>query len=345
MKKFLWMILASALLLCACAEAETVVLLPEPSPLEVLWQWELESFDRAETDRMINLMSGNRALVLDGALYTFDYDEAYAPVLVRYELTEEGLGERTVLLEDCLPTYLLELDGFLYFINDRAIERVDLDGGNRETIRAEESDFLQSRDGLLYFCDEKGRFCKAQPDGSGERVVIDDTCFYPWLTGSAVLYQSGSDGESLHIFWLEDGTNSAALDRAVYAPVAVGDRLYATGAEGLLSLDLDGMDSQVLPVETLRGAAEIIPHQGRYVLRWVLEENGLKQVTAELKDLGKLRVQAADYKGYRLCDFAGDGWRVDAWYNPDGRLRCFVLVAPDGTETEYIAGNSKTEAA
>ena len=344
MKRFLWMIIVLALLLCACADAETVVM-PEPEALEVLWQWELEPFDPAETDRMINCMSGNRALIWDGALYCFDYDEAYAPVLARYELTEEGLGERTVLAEDCLPEYLLELDGFLYFINDRAIERLELESGERETVRAEESDFLQSKDGLLYFCDEKGRFCKAQPDGSSERVLINDECFYPWLTENAVLYQCGSDGESLHIHWLEDGTDSAALDRAVYAPVAVGERLYGTGDEGLISLGLDGTDSQALPVPKLRGAAEIIPTEGAYALRWVAEDNGLTQYTAELKDLGKLRAREVDYKGYRLCDFAGDGWRVDAWYNPDGRLRCFVLVAPDGTETEYIAGNVKRSAA
>ena len=342
MKKRLYLCLtALALLLCACGKSEKTAI-PDPEDFEVLERREIADFDRTETERMINLMGGNRALVLNGTLYTLDYDAAYRPVLARYELTGDGLGERTVLAEDCLPVDLTELDGRLYYINGRAeggaIESIGPEGEDRQTVREGGCSFLQVKNGALYFCDEEGRFCRVRPDGGGEQVILGERCFYPWLSDGWVLYQSDGDGERLHLRWLDDGTDIRLTDRAGFAPVAVAGRLYYSGEGRFMSMGLDGLGGREHALPGLLGAAEVFPAEEGCALRWVEDENGPAQYTAELNDEGdgKLRPASAELRGYRLCDFIGGGYRVDAWYNPDGRIRCFVLCFPDGTEADYM---------
>ncbi len=323
--------------LCACAGPGRAAREAEPEPVPDRLP---EPFPAEETDRMINLISGNRALVAENALYCFDYDEDYRPVLARYELGREGLGERTVLAEDCLPTYLSLLKDRLYYVNNRDLECVGTDGTGRQTLRRGPVDFLQLDGGWLYFLDGKGRFCRAGLDGGGERVVLRERCCYPFLSRGMVLYQSEEDGERLHAFWLEDGLDVPLSREAAYAPAAIGERLYYTGTGGLVSTDLEGLDRREKPVKGLQGAAELIPEGEGYRLRWTVDRNGLRQYTAAPEDMEKSR--SASWEGYRLCDFAGNGWRVDAWYDSDGRLRSFFLVSPDGTETEYLGGQILT---
>lgn len=338
-KRIFWLALAAALLLCACGKAA-----PDSAPekeYRLVVSWELEALDAAGTERMIRVMNGNRALIADGALYSLDFDESLMPVLVRYALRVEGLCEWEVLAEDCVPEWLTELDGRLYYINGGNIECVRTDGKGRRTLREGNCSYLQVREGRLYFCDEAGRFCTAGLDGKGEEILINDRCFYPFLLRDAVLYQSHSDGERLHLYRIEDGDNTPITFEPGYAPVIAEGRLYYTGPDGLVSTGLDGFDEESVPVSGLLGAAELLPQEDGYGLRCLTDENGPRQWTASAEAPEERQYVA--YSGYRLCDYVGDGYRVDAWYNPDGRIRCFVLSLPDGMETEYIAGRINGE--
>lgn len=66
-----------------------------------------------------------------------------------------------------------------------------------------------------------------------------------------------------------------------------------------------------------------------------LAGDGWKQ---QLLRPGETEGEACAYSGYRLCDFVGEACRVDAAYDPDGRLRCFVLVNEAGGELRYFGG-------
>ena len=58
---------------------------------------------------MASFMNKNRALIYESALYTFDFDGEYRPVLARY--TPDG--ESVILADDCVPEFLLALDELL----------------------------------------------------------------------------------------------------------------------------------------------------------------------------------------------------------------------------------------
>lgn len=68
---------------------------------------------------MASFMNKNRALIYESALYTFDFDGEYRPVLARY--TPDG--ESVILADDCVPEFLLALDGRLYYVNTRPRRR------------------------------------------------------------------------------------------------------------------------------------------------------------------------------------------------------------------------------
>lgn len=329
------LLLLLALGLCSCARVEVVPAEPEETPPpEFLWRHSLAPFDEAETARMLRAMGGGRGLVLDGALYCLDYDQAYRPLLARYLLTEEGPAERQVLAEDCLPESLLEAGGWLYYCNGGALERIAPDGSGREVLRQGESRSLQSRDGLLYFCDGQGRFLELDPETGRERTVLEGPCCYPWLREDALLYQSDGDS-SLHVRWLSDGTEDSFPLSPGYAPLGAGNLLYYSTDRSLVCLGLDGLGTRERELPGLRGTVELVPGDGGWVLRWIAEENGLEQFTLIP---GGEKPQPAAWQGYRLCDYAGDGWRLDSWYGSDGRLRCFFLTDPQGTETAFLAG-------
>ena len=341
LKRKKWMCLGAAavatLLLCACA-GEPTPAPPEMEEFRLVRNDALEPFDAAETEKMINIMCRSRALILEGRLYCFDFDSEYRPVLAAYDILDDSLGEQEILAENCRPEDLAELDGRVYYVNSGALESIKTDGSGRKTLREGSCSFFQIHEGQLYYCDEAGRFCTARADGKGETILINDRCFYPWLTPKAVIYQSYSDLERLHLYWREDGTYTPLSPGAGYAPIAVGDRLYYTSREGLASVSLDGTDLRETVLPELVSAVELLPEGEAYRLRWVADVNGLRQRGAALDTLGD--AETGDAAGYRMCDYVGGGYRVDACYNPDGRIRCFALVFPDGHEVEYIAGNT-----
>lgn len=323
--------------LCACGKADRSAL-PNPEELKTLEGRELSALDADGTQRMMNLMCENRALIRAGTLYCFDFDADWQPVLAAYTLADGTLSDYRTLVSGCLPECLAWKDGRLYYINAAAggaIESVAPDGSDRQTLTASSCSFLQLSGDGLYYCRADGRFCRAAADGGGETVLIDDECCYPYYLGDAVLYQSGSGGERLRLRWTADGAEIDLSSGAAYAPVIIGDRLYYTGADGLHSLGLDGLDGESAAVAGIRGAAEFILTDDGFTARGAAEQNGLRQWSAAADGGG---LEYAGARGYRLCCYLGGGQRVDTDYYSNGRIRCFILTHADGSETEYIAG-------
>lgn len=333
--------------LCGCSDSAAA---PEASPEPQVTVIESAAgfstnFDTAASLRMASFMGANRALIFEDRLWCFDYDEDYAPVLACYTLNEGVPENFTILQTGCVPQYICMEGGRLYYINgsgSAAIERIGPDGEDHQVLVEEPCGFLQITGGELYFCDAAGRFCKAAPDGSGRQVLIDDLCCYPYVFDGMVLYQSGKDGESLHLFSLEDGTDRKLTSTVSYAPVIIENMLYYTQKTGegsrICRLELETGVTEVFDSPLIQGAAEFIlePGQG-WTVRAVPADERISQSSIPLSQLGSGVWRQGGYSGYRLCDWAG-GQRVDAFYENGGRLRSFVFVDENGSETEYIAG-------
>ena len=333
--------------LCGCSDSTTP---PEKTPEPQVTVIEGEAglstnFDTAASLRMASFMGANRALIHGDRLWCFDYDENASPVLACYTLTDGVPGNFTILQTDCVPEYICMEGDRLYYINNNgsaAIESIGTDGKDHQVLADEPCGFLQISDGELYFCDAAGRFCKAAPDGSGRQVLIDDLCCYPYVFGGMVLYQSGKDGESLHLLTLEDGTDRKLTSAVSYAPVIIENMLYYTQKTGegsrICRMTLETGVTEVFDSPLIQGAAEfiLVPGQG-WMVRAVPADARLEQSSISLAKLdGGVWCQGG-YSGYRLCDWAGEQ-RVDASYENGGRLRSFVLVDDSGRETEYMAG-------
>lgn len=318
----------------APAAAETAA--PEPAPS--VSAPAPQGYSAADTAAMSAYMSANRALIAGDRLYGLDYDESLQPVLASYRLRGGQPGSFRILCEDCVPEYLALEGNYLYFLNGGRLQRLALRGRAFETLREGPIQSLQIFDSALYYTDGEGRFCRCALDGTGGEVLIEGPCGYAWAMSEGVIYQSESDGCCLRMrLW--DGTDRRLTAAASYAPLRIGNTVWYSqrDGEGNVLAYVDLTDGTVTRYETpdLRGKAEMIPSGEAWLLRVFLAGDGWKQ---QLLRPGETEGEACAYSGYRLCDYVGESCRIDAAYDPDGRIRCFVLVDEAGGETRYFGG-------
>lgn len=341
MRKTVLIILLLLLLLTGCAAnvpeetpvpAETAAVTAAPSVFVP------GGYSDAETAAMSSFMSANRCLIAGDRLYGLDYDENLRPVLASYRLRGGKLSAFRILCEDCVPEYLTLHEGCLYYLNGSSLERLTLKSGARETLLTGPIRSLQLFDGALCYTDGEGRYFRAALDGKQAELLLDGPCDYAWAMPEGILYQSESEGACLRLrLW--DGADWRLTAAASYAPLRIGNTVWYSqrDSEGSVLASVDLTDGTVTRVETpaLRGAAELIPVGGEWLLRVCLDTEAWKQ---QLLRPGEAEGESCGYSGYRLCDFVGETARIDAAYDPDGRLRCFVLVDAEGGETRYFGG-------
>ncbi len=311
---------------------------PAPAATAPASELLLQGYSDADTAAMSSYMSANRALITGGRLYGLDYDEELRPVLGCWFLRGGRLRSYQVLCEDCVPEYLAAEGKYLYFLNGGRLQRLLLKGRELETLAEGPIRSLQLFEGALYYTDGDGRYFRTDPDGKKAALLIEGPVDYAWAMPEGVLYQSESEGCCLRLrLW--DGSDRRLTAAASYAPLRIGNTVWYSqrDGEGSVLAAVDLSDGTVTRYETaeLRGAAELIPGGGEWLLRVFLAGDGWKQ---QLLRPGETEGEACPYSGYRLCDFVGKDRRVDAAYDPDGRLRCFVLIGADGGELRYFGG-------
>lgn len=330
--------LCAALLLTGCgAEAETSPPEPERSRTVTLVEepLALPQFEGEESARMACYMAANRALVDGETLYTLDFDALFRPVLARYQLSETGLSGYEILAEDCAASYLCLYQDALYYLSEGRIERLNLSDGEREVLVEGPCLSLQLADGMLYYRDAQGSFCRIRPDGSSQTVLLRQPCDYAYVLGELLLYQSETDGLRLHLREL-DGTRDELLsEEPAYAPLLLGPWLYYSSVGSLVRMDAATRETRSFDLPPLRGEAEFFCSPEDWVARIGLDDGGVGQALLTLGE--EARLSLCGYQGYRLCDFVSETLRVDAMYEADGRLRCFALCAY-GRELRYFGG-------
>ena len=314
------------------AAAETPVPEAAPAPLA------LSAFTEADSAAMSRFMSRNRCLIDGDVLYGLDFDGDLSPVLARYALRDGRPEDFQILCRGCVPEYLALEDGKLYFLNGGVAQSCDLKSKKCRTLADRPWQSLQVFDGALYYVDAEGRFCRCALDGKTGETLIDGPCDYAWAMPEGVIYQSERDGCCLRLrLW--DGTDRRLTAAASYAPLRLGDTVWYAqkDREGSVLACVDLRDGTVRRCDApeIRGAAELFFAGGEPLLRVFLAEDSRKQLVLSP---GGREGTACAYSGYRLCDYVGEGLRVDAAYDPDGRLRCFVLVDGDGGELRYFGG-------
>lgn len=340
MKRIFVLLLGAALLLSGCGKREEAPAAePVPTPSATVTQIEeaapLPEMSGSESAAMASFMAVNRALVSGDRLYTLDFDAALQPVLASWRITEGGLADWTVLAESCVPEYLCETDGALYWLNGGALERLTLSDGSREVLSPGPYRSLQLGEEGLYLRDEAERFLRLGFDGAGAETLLDGRCDYAYVLDGHILYQSETDGDSLRLRRLDGGEDHRLVSGPAYAPVCLDGMLYFSGDGSFQRLDPAEGEPRSFDLPELRGASELFPTPEGWCARVALSGGGTKQGLLTLGEAAAY--QPCGYEGYRLCDYVGEHVRLDAVYEADGRLRCFALCTDHG-ELRYFGG-------
>ena len=322
------------LLLCGCGQREEAEAPPE---FRLPEGRHLDALSLEESQAMACFLNANRALLDEGSLYCYDFDSGWLPVLARYTWDGTGLTDFTILAEGCVPEYLCRLGDDLYYIerNSGGIERVPLQGGERESVRSGPCDGLVLRDGQLCFRDGEGRFLARDPASGAETQLLPGSCAWAYPLQGAILYLSAGEESLLRLYWVEEGLDEALSVGPAATPLILGDRLYYRSGGLLHCVGLDGEDPGSFALPEADGDIELLPEAAGLRLRGILDENGPQQWDGPPE--GPFYLQA---RGYWICDWLGGGLRVDTVYEPDGRIRCFLLRADGGVQLSFLAGRT-----
>ena len=290
-----------------------------------------------ESQAMARFLNAGRALLEDGALYCYDFDEHWESALASYSWKKGELGEYKVLARGCVPEYLCHAAGALYYI-DRltgALERVPEKGGEREILWEGPCTDLSLREERLYLCDGAGRFLSLDLDGGDEQVLLPGPCAWAYPLEGAILYRDLGDEGRLHLRDRESGEDRALTDGAAWAPLLLDGQLWYQDDTGLHSRALAGGPVRDVQLPEAEGDIELLPLAEGLLLRGIRDGIGPEQW--EGPPGGPYQQMA---RGYRVCDWLGGGYRIDTIYEPDRRIRCFLLTGEDGTEISFLAGHT-----
>ncbi|MBR5094912.1 MAG: DUF5050 domain-containing protein [Oscillospiraceae bacterium] len=340
------------LLLCACGQTEppaadaspTVTeLTPEPAdsvapePPAAPEPTSPAALSLEGSQAMARFLNAGRALLTEDALFCFDFDEDWLPALARYTWKDGTLSAYTILAKGCVPEYLCRAEGWLFYIDraSGALERVPEGGGEREILLEGPCGYLSLREGRLYLCDESGRFLSLGPDGKEEELLLEGPCAFAYPLDGAIVYQDLSDGGRLHLLDRETGEDRALTDKAAWAPLILAGELWYQDGEGLYCSDLAGGEPRAVSLPEKDGDLELLPEAGGLLLRGIRDGDGPQQWSGAPG--GPYHPMA---RGYRICDWLGGGVCVDTVYEPDGRIRCFLLTETDGAEISFLAGKT-----
>lgn len=190
--------------------------------------WDV-TLDDDEIYAMSNAMVGGACVEADGMLYG-DYGgkEWGKGAFTAAKIKDGKLKDKTVIAKDTKASCLSVYDGDVYGILDKEkIVKVKAGKTKAETLYTGTCDYMQVTKNGIYFTDENDKYCKMGLDGKNKETVLDKGVFYPYQVSSKFLiYQDDADGETLHVYNMEDGSDTKISGFVSYEPMLRGDYLY-----------------------------------------------------------------------------------------------------------------------
>lgn len=156
--------------------------------------------------------------------------------LARYSYIPDKNGYPKVeggkVIDDALATCICS-DGYSLFYSRTStqdgactLSAINIDGTGYKVIYPNACDYVQLKNGVLYFTDEDGYFCSINTDGTDYNVIIDsEVCFPYFVSDDAVVYCDENDGETLHLYRFSTSEDTALTETAGYYPVLCGSKL------------------------------------------------------------------------------------------------------------------------
>lgn len=145
-------------------------------------------------------------------------------------------GSPVLIDADCQASYISIYNGRLYYIrssfSDNSVSAVSClpDGSDSFTLYDGDCKYLQFHGDRIWFTDSDGHLISCLPDGT-DRIIHDapSQVFTPYFIDNCrLIYQSGTDGQRLHLFNLDSGEDIRLTYHAAMNPVISGTDLYYT---------------------------------------------------------------------------------------------------------------------
>ena len=190
--------------------------------------WDV-TLDDDEVYAMSNAMMGGSCIETDGILYGDYGGEKWGQGSFTAARIKDGnLEDHTILAKDAKVSNLSVYDGDIYGIFDFN-KIIKVEGGKTEVTTLYEGicDYMQVTENGIYFTDENNQYCKVDLKGQNKEIVMQKKVFYPYQVSSKFLiYQDDADGETLHVYNMENGNDTKISDVLSYEPMLCGDYLY-----------------------------------------------------------------------------------------------------------------------
>ncbi len=274
-------------------------------------------------------------------------DETF-PMLISMELKsgrhDVGTGRWQILDSAHSPKYLIKHGDVLYYImldrtagSSLGIESVYADGSNARELYSGECDYLSMAGDLLFFTDSNGYPVCMDAEGGSPRVLLERRVFYLYaLSEDWIIFQDDSDGESLHLLRISDGTDIKLSDEAGFNPVIYGSSLFFAVRDpkipdafrmGCIDLsayseEYDETTNSFLPVFTVQYGGK--PFGGEFYISGdtIRAMNGSEPV--DINSWAELEDNA--YTGFsRIMRFISDRWSVEEITGKDGGISAIMF--------------------
>ena len=243
------------LALCACGGEPAA-----EEPTEELPPFAMDAdFSPEESMAMSNFNACGIAIIEDNVFYgRWLVDGSDNFQLVRVDLALEGdflePGDWSVLHEDTYPNYINKVGDTLYFLDQGAddsdcVAKVDIDGQNYTVLAEDGFDFLSLHNDRLYFSDGDHNYCSTDLEGGDRQTVLEGSVYDPYfLTDDWFLYRDMNDGESLHLYNVDNGRNETLYAGKTSPAILWGADLFfgiadesTEGAYHLAKMDLSAI--------------------------------------------------------------------------------------------------------
>ncbi|MBR0040910.1 MAG: hypothetical protein IJP64_05985 [Oscillospiraceae bacterium] len=300
-------------------------------------------FSDAETDEMINHNARRCALMSGTAFYCCRLYSDGSRALVRFEIIDNKLRDRSLLVPDCGADFLSEHGGRLYYLGaDGRPESVKTDGTDRRVELDTPCLSLQLYGGALYCLTADGLLLALR---GGEEEALLAGCASAFVSGSGIFYTAASDGRA-HLFDPEARTDVTLTASAADTLTVVGTELWYASSEPdgrhICALDLaSGAERRM--AEPFSGTADFFRGwDGICRLRLTAADGQRVIACAQVFDTPLSGWEKASGER-RLTRALNDPLRSEELLAPDGTALGFELIMPGGASERSLAADNPPE--
>ena len=302
-----------------------------------------EPFSETETDEMINLNARRCALMSGTAFYCCRLYSDGSRALVRFEIVDNKLRDRRLLVPDCGADFLSEQDGRLYYLASSGLpESVRTDGSDRRAELGTPCVSLQLYGGALYCLTAEGLLLRLS--GGAEEALLAG-CASAFVSGRGIFFTALSDGRA-HLFDPDACTDVTLTASAADTLTVIGTELWYASTSGdgrhICALDLaSGAERRM--AEAFSGAADFFRGWDGVCRLRLTGPDGRRVTECASAFDTPLSGWERESGEIRLTRALNDPLRSEELFSPDGTALGFELIMPGGASELSLAADNPPE--